>query len=245
LSPATINKDLRTVKTALNIAVEWGYLESVPKFKTEREPKHLPRYVTPEHFTDIYKACEIATFPTELPYAPSDWWRALLVTLQMTGWRIGEVLALEWDDVNLDTGMAITRASDNKGKRDEIVRLHQTVLDHIGPLRTFHLNVFPWEDDKHSLYKQFHLIQNEAGIHLPCNIQQEHECTATCHLYGFHDERRAFASMNAMNMTREALQALMRRQSPQTTDRYINFAQQLNPAVANLHVPDVLKADGA
>ena len=81
--------------------------------------------------------------------------------------------------------------------------------------------------------------------HLPCNIKQVHECTATCHLYGFHDERRAFATMNAMNMTREALQSLMRHQSSSTTDRYINFAQQLNPAVANLHVPDVLKADGA
>jgi hypothetical protein len=41
-------------------------------------------------------------------------------------------------------------------------------------------------------------------------------------------------------MTREALQALMRHQSPMTTDRYINMARQLNPAIAALHVPDVL-----
>jgi len=243
LSPATINKDMRTVKAALNVAAEWGYLESVPKFKMEREPKYLPRYITPEHFLDLYRACEIATFPTELPYAPSEWWRALIMTLQMTGWRIGEVLALEWDDVNLDTGMAITRASDNKGKRDEIVRLHQTVLDHIEPLRTFHPNVFPWEHNRKTLDKEFHRIQNEAGIHLPCNIQRKHDCTPTCHLYGFHDERRAFATMNAMNMTREALQALMRHQSPMTTDRYINFAQQINPAVQSLYVPEVSKKE--
>ena len=167
------------------------------------------------------------------------------MTLQMTGWRIGEVLALGWDDVNLNTGMAITKAADNKGKRDEIVRLHQTVLDHIEPLRTFHPNVFPWEQNRKTLDKEFHRNQKEAGINLPCNIQREHDCTPTCHLYGFHDERRAFATMNAMNMTREALQSLMRHQSSSTTDRYINFAQQINPAVESLYVPKLLTVDGA
>lgn len=49
--------------------------------------------------------------------------------------------------------------------------------------------------------------------------------------------------MNAMNMTREALQALMRHQSPMTTDRYINFAQQINPAVQSLYVPEVSKKE--
>ena len=44
-------------------------------------------------------------------------------------------------------------------------------------------------------------------------------------------------------MTRETLQALMRHQSPLTTARYINMANQLNPAVAGLHVPEVLKSD--
>jgi integrase len=107
---------------------------------------------------------------------------------------------LEWDDVNLETGMAITRASNNKGKRDEIVRLHPTVIQHIEPLRTFHPNVFPWERTQMAMDREFHRIQNEAGIHLPCIIQREHDCTPTCHLYGFHDERRAFATMNAVNI---------------------------------------------
>lgn len=42
-------------------------------------------------------------------------------------------------------------------------------------------------------------------------------------------------------MTREALQTLMRHRSPSTTARYINYARQVSPAVANLHVPEVLK----
>jgi len=67
------------------------------------------------------------------------------------------------------------------------------------------------------------------------------ECTDACHRYGFHDERRAFATLNAENMTRETLQALMRHRDANTTDRYINYARQVKPAVENLHVPDVLK----
>jgi hypothetical protein len=126
-----------------------------------------------------------------------------------------------------------------------VVTQKPMIIDHIQPLRTFHPNVFPWEHNRKTLDKEFHRIQNEAGINLSCNIQQEHDCTPTCHLYGFHAERRAFATMNAMNMTREALQALMRHQSPMTTDRDINFAQQINPAVESLYVPDVLKVGGA
>lgn len=33
VSPATINKDLRHVKAALRVAHEWGYMQTVPKFK--------------------------------------------------------------------------------------------------------------------------------------------------------------------------------------------------------------------
>ena len=62
-----------------------------------------------------------------------------------------------------------------------------------------------------------------------------------CHVYGFHDLRRAFATMNADKLTPDALQALMRHKSYTTTQVYINMARQMDAAVANLHVPDVLK----
>ena len=46
-------------------------------------------------------------------------------------------------------------------------------------------------------------------------------------------------------MTREALQALMRHKRPMTRTAYINMAKQLNPALANLHVPKLGKADAS
>jgi integrase len=62
-----------------------------------------------------------------------------------------------------------------------------------------------------------------------------------CHRYGFHDGRRAFATMNAGNLSADVLQSLMRHTAYATTQRYINIARQLNPAVANLYVPEVLR----
>ena len=67
VSPATVNKDLRHIKAALRVAVEWGCLGTMPKIKFEREPKKLPTYITPEHFAAIYGACKVARFPAECP----------------------------------------------------------------------------------------------------------------------------------------------------------------------------------
>jgi integrase len=80
-----------------------------------------------------------------------------------------------------------------------------------------------------------------SGLHLPCH--EEHEHGRYCFLYGFHDLRRAFATMNADKLTPDALQALMRHKSYLTTQKYINMARQMDAAVASLHVPDVLKKE--
>lgn len=184
------------------------------------------------------------TAPFCRPIWPAEWWRALLVFAQMTGWRISELLAIEWKDVDLGAGTAITRASDNKGRRDDMVALHPVVIEHIKRLMWTDSNVLPLEEDRKTLLDEFHRIQKAAGIYLPCREQRPHTCTDACHRYGFHDLRRAFATMNAANMTREPLQALMRHQSSLTTEKYINFARQIKPAVANLHVPAVLRLEG-
>jgi integrase len=239
VSPATINKELRHLKAVLRKAYKWKYLPELPDFEMARENGKLPTYVSPEHFAAIYGACDAAQHPQGLPYSPGDWWRALVVFLYMTGWRISEPLALRRDDLDLDAGSAITRAEDNKGKRDELTPLHPVVVDHLSKIVSFDPKVFTWPKGREALWVEFHRIQKAAGIKLPCRIEHEH--TDACHAYGFHDFRRAFATVNAETLTADALQKLMRHKSYTTTQRYINLAQQVNKAVENLHVPDVLK----
>ncbi len=270
VSEATINKELRHLKAVFNVADDWGYLSRVPKFRMEKEPKRLPTYVTGDHFAAIYKACDVATLPKNVPnVSPADWWRALMVMGYMTGWRISDMLGLRREDLDLEAGTAITRAEDNKAGRDELVKLHPVVVEHLrklaepcSPMPTTeerpivnleeHRNqverrdprIFPWNRDSRVLLEEFAKIQEAAGIHLPCRIRQEHEHTRFCHTYGFHDLRRAFATMNADKLTGDALQVLMRHKSYETTKRYINMARQMDEAVASLHVPDVLKGIG-
>ncbi|HEX3869276.1 MAG TPA: tyrosine-type recombinase/integrase [Pirellulales bacterium] len=73
----------------------------------------------------------------------------------------------------------------------------------------------------------FHDIQKATGVKLAG--ERGH--------YGFHDLRRAFATMNADKLTADTLQALMQHRAYSTTQRYINMARQLDSAVANLYTP--------
>jgi len=242
VSPATINKELRHLKAVLRVANEWGYLPAVPRFRMLKEPQKLPTYVLPEHFAAIYQACDQAVRPMDQPYSAADWWRALLVFAYMTGWRISEPLALRWDDVSLDNGTAITRHGDNKGKRDDVASLHPVVVEHLRRIADGSIDwpvVFYWPNTERTLWKEFHRIQEAAGIHLPC--REDHVHTPACHVYGFHDLRRAFATLNAPKLSGDALQALMRHKSYTTTKRYINMARQIDGAMEKLHVPDFLR----
>lgn len=225
LSPATINRDLRHLKAALNVAAEWGYIEPV-KVKLRREPKRLKTYVNPEDFAKLYGACARMTEPARLGHVDAgDWWRGLLIFAYMTDWRIREILALRWSDVDLEVGQAITRADDNKGGRDEAVALHPLVVEHLRRLRAFGPTVFPWSIRERALWLEFQKLQQAAGV-------------AT--KYGFHDFRRAFATLNADRVSGEALQHLMRHKAYSTTQRYIADAEQRGrKAVGSLFVPSL------
>jgi integrase len=225
----------------LKKAKKWGYLNNVPDMDFEREPSRLPTYITEEHFAAIYDVCDQAKAPANIPnVSPAAWWRGLLVMAYLTGWRISDLLGLRRADLNLETGHAITRAEDNKGKRDDRVKLHPIVVEHLKDLGgSFGPLVFPWDLNRRTLHVHFHRLQQAAGIHLPC--QEDHKHSDGCFCYGFHDLRRAFATENAGEMSGEALQKLMRHKSYTTTQLYINLSRQLETAVDRLHVPAILR----
>lgn len=230
VSPATVNQALRHLKAVLGVAHDWGYLPVVPKFRMVREPGRLPTFITPEDFAAIYQACDKATMPANMPgVVPAEWWRALLVMAYMTGWRISELLALHRNDVDLEAATALTRAEDNK-RRDELVKLHPVVVAHLRRLPGFDPCYFTWNYDSRTLYVEFARIQIAAKVK-PVEKRQ----------YGFHDLRRAFATMNADRLTADALQSLMRHKSYLTTKKYINMTRQIDEAVNSLHVPEVLR----
>jgi integrase len=229
VSPATINKELRHLKAVLGKAREWGHLPTLPKFHMEKAPKKLPAYMSPEHFAKLYAACDKAELPDRLPYQAADWWRGLLVTLYLTGWRIGALLALKRDDVNLEAGVALSQAEDTKGKRDVKTPLHPLIVEHLHKVPAFAPKVFPWRYPVRRLYDEFARLQDTADVKPEGKRER----------YGFHDLRRAFATLNADRLTAEQLQVLMQHKSYQTTLGYISMARQMNPALQNVFVPDL------
>jgi integrase len=235
VSVATINKELRHLRVAIRRAHKWGYLTKLPDFEFIREPKKLATYVTPDHFAAIYAACDAAKFPTAQPYNAGDWWRGLLVTAYMTGWRISALLAIRREDVDFEAGTVLTRAEDNKGKRDQRIPLHPLAIEHLRQVPGFSPVLFPWNHARRILFKQFIDIHRTAKL----------KFTGPRKHYGFHDLRRAFATMNADRLTPDALQHLMQHKDYKTTQRYINMARQMNTAVAGLYVPDLSAAKKA
>jgi integrase len=107
-------------------------------------------------------------------------------------------------------------------------------VEHLRKLPSLRRAIFPWLHGERQLYEQFERIQNAAGVKPEGRKRR----------YTFHDLRRAFATMNADKLTPDALQHLMQHRDYQTTQRYINLARQLNPAVATLYVPDLKPANG-
>ena len=234
-SPATINKELRHLRAVFRKAKKLGFLASAPDFDFLKVPRKIPTWIPPDELAKLYRACEVARLPKGLPYPPADWWRALLVFGYMTGWRIGSMLALERAGVDLDAGTAFSPADDNKGGRDQVIALPPLIVEHLKRIPSFGPLFFPWGHQERTLYTQFAAIQAEAAVK-PARGKGR---------YGFHDLRRAFATLNAGRLSADVLQALMQHQSYTTTQGYIDLARQMRPASHDVFVPDLGTDKGA
>ena len=91
LSPKTISNVLGILKTMCKHAVQWGYLDASPAQYVER-PHGEEREMTVLTPEEIRRLIEAAAEP----------WRTLWLCAVLTGMRRGELLALRWDDVDVD-----------------------------------------------------------------------------------------------------------------------------------------------
>ena len=162
----------------------------------------------------------------ELPLEATlgDWWRALVVTLWVTGARIDSALRLRWEDVDFEAGRILSRAADLKQRKDTRPEI-RGALPYLVKIRGADPRLLPWNHNRRTLYAEFYRIQKAAGIDLACPDQESpgHVCGDSCHLYGFHAFRYAHARFNYSN---PELQNQMGHACSATTDHYRRWAER-------------------
>jgi len=57
VSPATRNRELATLRHALRLAHEWGYVEKVPRIRMAREPDGRLRFLSEDEAVRLLDAC--------------------------------------------------------------------------------------------------------------------------------------------------------------------------------------------
>lgn len=238
VAASTINKELSVISRALVKAFRWKYLYQMPPVEFLPEPERWTTYVSHEEFERLYKHCGAARHP-DLPGIHRDaWWKAFLLYQIMTGWRVGQVLAIEMHDWNRDANTIMNRHPNNKVRRDERISVHAVVYSHLQPLdvpRHFanrcRKKLFPWNMDRRCLYRDFECIQQAAQI--------EPRDKPEGRWYSFHDLRRGFATMNADRMDPFELQQLMQHRDLKTTMKYVQMAQRIKMTADKVKVPNL------
>lgn len=104
-APATANRVLATLKHAVRLASDWGWMEPsiaqrIRSVKLFKEPPGRVRFLTAEERSGL-----IEILPEDL--------RAVVLTALLSGLRLGEVLALRPDDIDLARRQLLVSNSKN------------------------------------------------------------------------------------------------------------------------------------
>jgi integrase len=103
LSASRINCGLRTLRRALNLAVEWGKLEKPIKIKLAQGERQRDRVLTDAEMESYLGAC------------PQPW-RDCATIIRGTGVRPGEVFEMQWQHVLLNGSGGLIQVAQGKTK---------------------------------------------------------------------------------------------------------------------------------
>src|SRR5213080_3748600 len=105
--PATINRDLSRLRRMFSLAVEWELLEESPMagIRFLRENNARTRYLTLEESNRLIANC----------ISPRV--RAIVTVALHSGMRLGEILNLQWYDLDFASGFILVRDSKNGESR--------------------------------------------------------------------------------------------------------------------------------
>ncbi len=103
LSPSRINCGLRSLRRALNLAFEWGKLDRPAKITLAKGERQRDRVLSDAEWQPYIAEC------------PQPWQDAAII-IRGTGMRPGEVFALRWENIHLESSGGFIQVIDGKTK---------------------------------------------------------------------------------------------------------------------------------
>lgn len=216
LKPASINRELASLKKAFNLAVrewEWCRENPVSKVSMERENNKRDRWLSVEEEPRLLQGC-------------APWLHQLVIFALHTGMRMGEILELTWRGVDVSRRTVMVVRSKNGERRT--LPVNETVLSvlkqksKVRSLRTdvvFCSHVFTPMESGH-LRRAFRLALRKAQIDD----------------FHFHDLRHTFATrLVQAGVDLYKVQRLLGHKSPIMTQRYAHhYPESLRDGVETL-----------
>jgi len=115
-SPPTANRYLALIRAILRkAALEWEWIDRVPKVKLYREAKRRVRWITPEQARAL-----LSELPLHL--------REMAIVALATGLRSANLIELSWSQIDLERGTAWIYGDKAKGKEDIHVSLSDAAM---------------------------------------------------------------------------------------------------------------------
>ena len=233
ICPATVNRELGVLSKMFSIAIDNKKARENPVAKVEKLKiqNKLERHMTLDEQERFIKFCnhdysfmnlsevELNKIKKRFQSFSYDHIRDITLISLNTGMRIGEVLNLTWDCVNLDKN--ILCALNTKNGLSNYVPINKTVkgiLEQLSLIKEDNIYVFtnPETNTRYgNIRKAFTTVCKMANIHN----------------FRFHDTRHTFASRAIeKNTPVPVLQSILNHKNIKTTMRYVHntFEQKLN-----------------
>jgi len=232
LSSQSIHRHLIHIQAILNNAGPPGYrnreavgvIPQVPYIRRPHIEPGEPRFVTPEELNAVYLAA-VAMHRPRLPgIKPPAWWRCLLVVTFNTGLRNRTLFEMRMEYIDWTEHCLVLPRGVMKAHRKTVKHLNATALAHLQKIRTDRELVFPWPFSQVTFYRDFHRLQDAAGI-----PRERH--------FGLHALRDTLAT-NLWTVSPQAAQlALDHRSDRVTKEYYVCRALITRPALDALPQP--------
>ncbi len=132
---ATVNRDLASLLALWRFASKRGDAQGWPSVQMCKEARRVPIAWTREEFDKLMAAARTAS--GTIAGIPAMWyWPALFLVAFDSGERIGAIMALEWQSVDLPSGWICFAAETRKGQRaDSMVPIAPDTVEAVRRLK--------------------------------------------------------------------------------------------------------------